>query len=99
MGGQKNTSDAKVYHIEGAMQNTQSGWTEEHKLYKITIPIGGQSIKSTQNKAGDISDTKVVLIKTLIDIKISAHDSFLEYPSSGTLKVERLESQINKKNN
>ena len=60
-GGQKNTSDAKVYHIEGTMQNTQSGWTEEHKLYKITIPIGGKSIKSTQNKAGDISDTKVVV--------------------------------------
>jgi hypothetical protein len=23
--------EAKVYHIEGTMQNTQSGWTEKHK--------------------------------------------------------------------
>ena len=29
-----------------------------------------------------------------VDIKFSAHDSFLEQPSSGTLNVERLESQI-----
>jgi hypothetical protein len=34
MGGQKNTSDAKVYHIEGAMQNTQHGWTKKHKWCK-----------------------------------------------------------------
>jgi hypothetical protein len=26
-----------------------------------------------------------------VDIKFSAHDAFLEKPSSGTLKVERLE--------
>jgi len=30
----------------------------------------------------------------VIDIKFSAHDAFLEKPSSGTLKIERLESQI-----
>jgi hypothetical protein len=29
-----------------------------------------------------------------VDIKFSAHDAFLESPSSGTLKIERLESQI-----
>jgi len=29
-----------------------------------------------------------------VDIKFSAQDAFLEYPSSGTLKIERLESQI-----
>jgi hypothetical protein len=29
-----------------------------------------------------------------VDIKSSAHDSFLEEPSSGKFKVERLESQI-----
>ena len=30
----------------------------------------------------------------LADIKISAHHAFLEYSSSGTLKIERLDSQI-----
>jgi hypothetical protein len=29
-----------------------------------------------------------------VGIKFSAHDTFLDYPSSGTLKVERLENQI-----
>jgi hypothetical protein len=29
-----------------------------------------------------------------VDIKFSAHDAFLEEPSSGTLKIERLGSQI-----
>jgi hypothetical protein len=29
-----------------------------------------------------------------IDIKISAHDAVLEWPSSGTLKVKIFESQI-----
>jgi hypothetical protein len=29
-----------------------------------------------------------------MDIKFNAHDAFLEYPSSGTLEIERLESQI-----
>jgi len=29
-----------------------------------------------------------------VDIKFSAHDTFLEEPSLGTLKIERLESQI-----
>ena len=29
-----------------------------------------------------------------LDIKVSGNDSFLESPSSGTLKVKRLESQI-----
>ena len=29
-----------------------------------------------------------------VDIKFSAHDAFLEKPSSGTLKIEILESQI-----
>ena len=29
-----------------------------------------------------------------VDIEFSAHDAFLEQPSSGTLKIERLESQI-----
>jgi hypothetical protein len=29
-----------------------------------------------------------------VDVKFSAHDTFLELPSSGTLKIERLESQI-----
>ena len=31
---------------------------------------------------------------TNVDIKFRVHDTFLEYPSSGMLKVERLESQI-----
>ena len=29
-----------------------------------------------------------------VDIKFSAHDAFLEWPSSGTLKIEKLESHI-----
>ena len=29
-----------------------------------------------------------------VDIKFSAHEAFLEWSSSGTLKIERLESQI-----
>jgi hypothetical protein len=29
-----------------------------------------------------------------VDIKLSARDAFLEQPSSGTLKIERLESQM-----
>ena len=32
-----------------------------------------------------------------VDIKLSAHDTFLEQPSSGTLKIEKLENQIIKK--
>jgi len=27
-----------------------------------------------------------------VDIKCNSHDAFLEYPSSGTLKIERLVS-------
>ena len=35
------------------------------------------------------------LVKKNIDIKFSAHDTFLlEKPSSGTLKIERFESGI-----
>jgi hypothetical protein len=30
-----------------------------------------------------------------VDIKFSAHDAFLEQPSSGTLKIERLKNQNN----
>jgi hypothetical protein len=45
-GGQKNTSDAKVYHIEGTMQNTQSGWTEKHKWCK-GISYRGNNAKHT----------------------------------------------------
>jgi DNA-directed RNA polymerase subunit RPC12/RpoP len=30
----QNTSDAKVYHVEETMQNTQTGWTEKHKWCK-----------------------------------------------------------------
>jgi hypothetical protein len=44
--GQKNTSDAKVYHIEGTMQNTQSGWTEKHKWCK-SISYRGNNAKHT----------------------------------------------------
>jgi hypothetical protein len=29
-----------------------------------------------------------------VDIKFSVHDTFLEYPSSGTLKAKILENQI-----
>jgi len=29
-----------------------------------------------------------------VDIKFSVHDTFLEWPSSGMLKMERLESLI-----
>ena len=34
------------------------------------------------------------LVGMNVDIKFSAHDAFMEGPSSGTLKIERLESQI-----
>jgi len=32
--------------------------------------------------------------KKNVDIKFNAHDTFLKLPSSGTLKVEKLENQI-----
>jgi hypothetical protein len=35
-----------------------------------------------------------ILCSKIVDIKLSAHDTFLEKPSSGTLKIERLESGI-----
>jgi hypothetical protein len=35
-----------------------------------------------------------ILCTKIVDIKLSAHDTFLEKPSSGTLKIERLESGI-----
>jgi hypothetical protein len=38
-----------------------------------------------------------ILCTKNVDIKFSAHDTFLEKPSSGTLKIERLESGIIKK--
>jgi hypothetical protein len=34
------------------------------------------------------------LVGMNVDIKFSAHDAFMEGPSSGTLKIERMESQI-----
>jgi len=37
---------------------------------------------------------QIVLKKNNVDIKFSAHSTFLELPSSGMLKIERLESQI-----
>ena len=41
---------------------------------------------------------KIVLKKLIntqsVDIKLSAHDAFLEKSTSGTLKIERLESQM-----
>ena len=33
-------------------------------------------------------------INSNVNVKLSAHPEFLELPSSGTLKIERLESQI-----
>jgi hypothetical protein len=33
-------------------------------------------------------------INNNVDVQFSAHDAFLEYPSSDTLKFKRLESQI-----
>ena len=36
----------------------------------------------------------VAVLNKNVDIKFGAHDAFLEYPSSGTLKIERLECQI-----
>ena len=35
-----------------------------------------------------------MIVKTNVDIHISAYDTFLEYPSPGNLKIKRLESQI-----
>jgi hypothetical protein len=35
-----------------------------------------------------------VLISKNVNIKISSHDAFLDKPSSGALKVEKLENQI-----
>ena len=37
---------------------------------------------------------EVEIFNKNVDIKFSAHDAFLELPSSGMFKVERLESQI-----
>jgi hypothetical protein len=34
------------------------------------------------------------LLNKTVDIQFSAHDTFREYPSSGTLNIEILESQI-----
>jgi len=34
-------------------------------------------------------------INIKVDTKSSAHDAFLEHPSSGTFKIERLESKNN----
>jgi len=42
------------------------------------------------------TNTKVYCNKN-VDIKCSALDSFLQYPSSGTYKIKRLEGQIIKK--
>ena len=44
-----------------------------------------------------LSNKKIVDVSSNknVDIKYSAHDTFLEYHSSGTLKIERLEIQIN----
>ena len=39
------------------------------------------------------SNTIVNIWNKNVDIKISAHDAFLESPPSGTLKVNRLENQ------
>jgi hypothetical protein len=36
----------------------------------------------------------VIATNENVDIKFSAHDVFLELPASGTLKIERFESQI-----
>lgn len=35
-----------------------------------------------------------MMVNKNVDIKICAQDAFLEYPSSNTLKIERLESHI-----
>jgi hypothetical protein len=35
-----------------------------------------------------------ILCTKNVDIKLSTHNTFLEKPSSGTLKIERLESEI-----
>ena len=41
-----------------------------------------------------MSSRELILREEYIVIKFSAYDAFLEKPSSGTLKIERLESQI-----
>jgi hypothetical protein len=38
--------------------------------------------------------TKHTLINKNVDIKVGANDQFLEKPSSGTLKIERLKSYV-----
>ena len=56
-------------------------------LYNIHIKINSQ-VFSSQTASWTVSHNKN------IDIKLSTHDTFLEKPSSDTLKIERLESQI-----
>jgi len=44
---------------------------------------------------GDDLRFHLILIENKsVDIKFSVHDAFLELPSSGTVKVERLENKI-----
>ena len=46
------------------------------------------------NSLYDKKQNKTKQNKKHVDIKFSAHDTFLEQPPSGTLEIERLESQI-----
>ena len=52
--------------------------------FRIEVNQPWQTLVSTQH----VNSNKNV------NIKFSAHDGFLEYTSSGTLKIERLESLI-----
>jgi hypothetical protein len=59
-----------------------------------------QSLRSVRTMTNTSSDSILVLLNFWyiwnknVDIKFSAHNVFLEQPSSSTLKVERLENQI-----
>jgi hypothetical protein len=61
-------------------QVNQEVYTKSSMLRSCNIAIGFQFKVRNSNKK--------------VHIKFSANNAFLEYPSKGTLKIERLESQI-----
>jgi hypothetical protein len=40
---------------------------------------------------------RFLVMNKSLDFKLSAHDALMDYPSTGTLKIERIGSQIIKK--
>ena len=69
-----------------------SGYSRRHKRSPFSA---SKILPPSSNRFWHLlSQAAILRSNKNVDIKFSAHDAFLEYPLSGTFKIDRLERQI-----